>query len=403
MTFGASENSVLVVQLARFGDLIQTRRLIRSLMAESQVHLLVDNGLTELARLLYPEVTVHGISAHMDRAPDVWIRMRRDVVSLADIEFARVYNLNFSGLSFALSTMFAQDKVRGYRMHAGQRLVDFWPGQLMRWSARRAETGLNLVDAWGLYAPAPVSAATVNPSAKARGGGLGVVMSGQNARRSLSPEILASLIPAARNRTKGPIHLLGTARDRRPAKELTCLLPPALRREVMDLTGKTDWSALFDVVQGLDLLLSPDTGTAHLAAYLGVPVLGLFLSSAWCHETGAYGAGHLAIQAVCACAPCLEARPCPENLLCRPAFAHPALLRFISGRDGGQLPEQVAVLASGFDRLGLVYTTVAGQDPTAPRRLAFRELAAGLAGLGNGEVVGPAQDWMREKDWMLPH
>lgn len=401
MTPSMSSGPVLVVQLARFGDLIQTRRLIRSLLAESPVHLLVDGGLTELARLLYPEVTVHGIPAHASGAGDVWARIRRDVDALAGTGFRRVYSLNFSGLSFALAALFDPETVRGYRVRSGQRLADFWPSQLMRWSARRAEAGINLVDAWGLYAPAPLSPAEVNPAAVARGGGLGVVMSGQNARRSLPPEILAPMVRAARNRTNGPVHLFGTARDRRAARELASLLPQSLRREVHDLTGGTDWPGLLEAVRGLDLLLSPDTGTAHLAAYLGVPVLGFFLSSAWCHETGPYGAGHLAVQAVCGCAPCLETRPCPASLMCRAPLTHPAVLRFISGRGGAELPEHVAVMSSGFDRLGLVYTPVAGEDPFASRRAGFRALASGLAGLGGGET-GVVQEWMREKDWMLP-
>lgn len=401
MTPSMSSGPVLVVQLARFGDLIQTRRLIRSLLAESPVHLLVDGGLTELARLLYPEVTVHGIPAHASGAGDVWARIRRDVDALAGTGFRRVYSLNFSGLSFALAALFDPETVRGYRVRSGQRLADFWPSQLMRWSARRAEAGINLVDAWGLYAPAPLSPTEVNPAAVARGGGLGVVMSGQNARRSLPPEILAPMVRAARNRTNGPVHLFGTARDRRAARELASLLPQSLRREVHDLTGGTDWPGLLEAVRGLDLLLSPDTGTAHLAAYLGVPVLGFFLSSAWCHETGPYGAGHLAVQAVCGCAPCLETRPCPASLMCRASLIHPAVLRFISGCGGAELPEHVAVMSSGFDRLGLVYTPVAGEDPFASRRAGFRALASGLAGLGGGET-GAVQEWMREKDWMLP-
>lgn len=401
MTPSMSSGPVLVVQLARFGDLIQTRRLIRSLLAEGPVHLLVDGGLTELARLLYPEVTVHGIPAHASGARDVWARIRRDVDALAGTGFRRVYSLNFSGLSFALAALFDPETVRGYRVRSGQRLADFWPSQLMRWSTRRAEAGINLVDAWGLYAPAPLSPTEVNPAAVARGGGLGVVMSGQNARRSLPPEILAPMVRAARNRTNGPVHLFGTARDRRAAKELASLLPQSLRREVHDLTGGTDWPGLLEAVRGLDLLLSPDTGTAHLAAYLGVPVLGFFLSSAWCHETGPYGAGHLAVQAVCGCAPCLETRPCPASLMCRAPLIHPAVLRFISGCGGAELPEHVAVMSSEFDRLGLVYTPVAGEDPFASRRAGFRALALGLAGLGGGET-GAAQEWMREKDWMLP-
>ena len=73
------------------------------------------------------------------------------------------------------------------------------------------------------------------------------------------------------------------------------------------------------------------------------------------------------------------------------------MLRFISGRGGAELPEHVAVMSSGFDRLGLVYTPVAGEDPFASRRAEFRALASGLAGLGGGET-GAAQEWMRERE-----
>ena len=395
----------LVIQLARFGDLVQTGRLIASLREEGSVHLLVDRSLADLARLVHPGVTVHGLAAHGTHGPDILGPAFEDLAAMAGHRFRRVYNLNFSGQSFALSTLFPPDTVRGYRLEAGQRLVDSWPAQVMRWTRSRVATGLNLVDAWGLYADQPVAPERVNPPASPRGGGLGVVMAGQNARRSLPADVLAPLVQAAMGRVgRGPVTLLGAGAERRAARELTALLPAALRGQVRDLVGRTGWRELMDVVGGLDLVLTPDTGTMHLAAHLGVPVLAFFLSSAWCHETGPYGRGHLVLQAVPDCAPCLETEPCPHGVLCRRVFADPGVLRFVGGRADRGLPGGCAAMASDFDGLGLTFTAVAGRDPYAAGRRAFRASAAAYAGVAAPGGWKPVTDesWIRERDWMLP-
>ena len=395
----------LVIQLARFGDLVQTKRLIASLHEQGRVHLLVDRSLTELARLVYPGVTVHGLAAHAGHGPEILGPAYEDLAAIAELRFQRVYNLNFSGQSFALSTLFPPDTVRGYRLEAGQRLVDSWPAQVMRWTRSRVATGLNLVDVWGLYADQPVLPESVNPPASPRGGGLGVVMAGQNARRSLPAGVLAPLVQAAMGRVgSGPVTLLGAGAERRAARELTALLPAALRGQVRDLVGRTSWRELVDVVGGLDLVLTPDTGTMHLAAHLGVPVLAFFLSSAWCHETGPYGRGHLVLQAATDCAPCLEPEPCPHDVLCRRVFGDPGVLRFVGGRADRDLPPGCAAMASDFDGSGLTFTAVVGRDPHAGGRRAFRALAAAYAGVPASGGWKPVTDesWIRERDWMLP-
>jgi ADP-heptose:LPS heptosyltransferase len=399
-----SRQRFLVIQLARFGDLIQTKRLIASLQMAGEVHLLVDRSLTGLAGLVYPGAVVHGLAAHGQHGPGLLPLVHADMHALAGLDFTLVYNLNFSGMNFALAGMFPSDRVRGYRLHAGQRLIDSWPGLVMRWTQRRVVAGLNLVDVWGLYADAPLPPERVNPSAKGRGGGLGVVMAGQNARRSLSAGVLAPLVLAAHGRIgRGPIYLLGSGNEGRAARELAALLPPSVRAEVRDLVGQTGWRELLDVVGGLDLLLSPDTGTMHLAAHLGVPVLAFFLSSAWCHETGPYGTGHMVLQATTDCAPCLETASCAHEVACRQAFSDPAVLRRVSGRMDKELPPGILVMASKFDSLGLIWTSVSGNDPHQQRRQAFRATAAACLGVSLG-AAGPATEdfWMLERDWMLP-
>jgi len=75
---------------------------------------------------------------------------------------------------------------RDDEIESAHRVVEFLPAgtpdQVMRWTRARALTGLNLIDVWGLYAEQPVLPELVNPDAAPRGGGIGVVMAGQNAR-----------------------------------------------------------------------------------------------------------------------------------------------------------------------------------------------------------------------------
>lgn len=404
------QSEFLVLQLARFGDLIQTKRLIVSLQRQGRVTLLVDRSLTALAGLLYPDVQVLGILAHGTHRPDLVQpgllgSVVRDVEPLLLKDFVRIFNLNYSGLNFALASLFPWERVRGYRMRNGQRLIDSWTAQLMRWVHERSRTGLNLVDAWGMYADHPVPAHTVNPPAVARGEGMGVVMAGRNARRSLPVEILAPLVSAARGRAgKGPVYLLGTSGESRAARDLLALLPPALRGDVRDMTGRTNWQDLFRLVGGLDLLLSPDTGTMHLAAHLGVPVLAFFLSSAWAYETGPYGLGHTVVQACTDCAPCLQTEPCMYDVRCRQAFGDRSVLRYVSGNTDKPVPGTCRILESGFDSLGLIWKVMSGGMAGEQARSAFRAWAGACAGveMKNSHISDIDEFWVREQDWMLP-
>src|SRR6056297_1958873 len=115
----------LVVQLARFGDLVQTKRLVATLVSrpDSEVHLVVDHSLRELAELVYPEVTVHGIRAHGGGPISDSSFLEETIsccVELGAIEAQQVFNLNFSGLNMALASMFNPEIVRGYRLEHGQ-------------------------------------------------------------------------------------------------------------------------------------------------------------------------------------------------------------------------------------------------------------------------------------------
>lgn len=150
----------LVIQLARFGDLLQSKRLLLSLAAEpdSRVHVLVDHSLKPLARTVYPGIEVHSIQAHGGgrRADGVLLaELTACAGEIVDICPDQVINLNFSGLNFSLASLFPPEIVRGYRVQDGQWLKDSWAERGFRLSADRKISPLNLVDLWAGYASSP--------------------------------------------------------------------------------------------------------------------------------------------------------------------------------------------------------------------------------------------------------
>ena len=404
---------VLVIQLARFGDLVQTKRLLLSLKTRAQVHLCLDASLAPLARLLYPFAELHPVTAHgtgLGKAgPGAVLeamlgRNRAAFAELAATDFTEVHNLNRSPLNLALASLFDPALVRGHAWKDGQVLLGAWPELAMRWSARR-RLGLNLVDFWAYFTPFPVPPAEVNPQAQARGGGIGVVLAGRESRRSLPAEILARLAAASLEQSgQGKLYLLGSAAEAPAAKAVLRALPPRVAAQAKDLSGKTDWAGLAEVLSGLDQVLTPDTGTMHLAAHLGVPVSAFFLSSAWCFETGPYGPGHTVYQSVTDCLPCLETRECPLQVACLEPFRDPGFVRFLLTGNPEHAPQGLLGLTSVLDQLGTHYTAFSGVDGDLPERQKFRSFLCRHLHLPGAADETPQPDlaaWLyQDRDWL---
>jgi len=100
--------------------------------------------------------------------------------------------------------------------------------------------------------------------------------------------------------------LLGARSDAAIGSDLSCLLGDIPHQ---NLVGHTTLASLIDELSNLDLLLTNDTGTMHLAATLGLRVVAIFGSTepAW---TGPVGAGHTILRHHVPCSPCFH-RECP--------------------------------------------------------------------------------------------
>ncbi len=86
---------------------------------------------------------------------------------------------------------------------------------------------------------------------------------------------------------------------------------------VENLVGETDLAGLMDELRRCSVLVTNDTGTMHLAAFLGVPTVSIFGSTepAW---TGPPGDGHRVLRHHVPCSPCFL-RDCPLDLRCMEA------------------------------------------------------------------------------------
>lgn len=402
----------LIIQFARFGDLVQTKRLALSLQRRGEVHLCLDRSLARIAALVFPKAVLHPLRAHaagLGAGEGAGAAMADNLPVLAELaalDFDEVYNLNFSGLNYAVARLFDPARVRGYVSFGGQETRDAWADMAFRWTRRRGAHGLNLVDFWAHHAPLPVPPQEVNPAATPKGGGVGVVLAGRNQRRSLPPQVLGPVAAALWSmRGRGQLLLLGAAGEREAGEAVLAHLPKVARGAAKNLAGQTSWDSLTDVVGSLDALLTPDTGTMHLAAHLGTPVVATFLSSAWAWETGPYGAGHTVWQALRECAPCVESRSCASDTACLAPFASQDFLRLLTGRGAGPLPGLLGLVAV-LDTLGVDYAPlpqVGGEDPHAAVRADFRAFLQRHLGLA--DAVPPAASLMAEKflderDWL---
>lgn len=81
-----------------------------------------------------------------------------------------------------------------------------------------------------------------------------------------------------------------------------------------DLVGRTTLDQLMDELSACRLVISNDTGSMHLAAFLGVPTVGIF-GSTEPSLTSPIGAPHISVRHHVACSPCFL-RQCPIDFRC---------------------------------------------------------------------------------------
>jgi heptosyltransferase-2 len=122
---------------------------------------------------------------------------------------------------------------------------------------------------------------------------------------------------AERISAQSPIQwrLFGTARDAAVGEQIA----DALGDRCVNRIGQTTLDQLIDELHACRLLLTNDTGTMHLAALLGIPVVAIF-GSTEPRLTGPLGNSHIILRHHVECSPCFL-RKCPIDFRCMKAVS----------------------------------------------------------------------------------
>lgn len=341
---------ILILNLTRMGDLIQTTPLIKGLreMAPS-CHI------TALANVKFADILkfVEGIDetlildvrqfgsrdgAETD-ALAVYNYFDKITADLAARGFDMVVNLSHSRLSAVMSMLTGAPDVRGFLSSPrGERIVrDPWMIYFTSFLGFRRYNKFNLVDMYMKsvgVAPGPMKRLNLRPDTDAEGkilrrlGELGVgpedevvaIQAGASrADRRWSPGSFASVADELARKRGAKIILLGAPSE----KELGDEVEAEMRETAINLIGETDLDDLVGVVRRADLLVTNDTGTMHIAAAVGTPIVGLFFVHARAEETGPYCEGAYVVEADIDCAPCSHSSQCD----------HYSCLRYVTPED----------------------------------------------------------------------
>ncbi len=137
------------------------------------------------------------------------------------------------------------------------------------------------------------------------------------------PERFAEAAVAISAQSKTKWILFGTKKD----KAIGETIATALGDNCSNRIGQTTLDELIEELRGCRALLTNDTGTMHLAALLGVPVVAIFGSTEPA-LTGPLGDRHVIIRHHVECSPCFL-RECPIDFRCMKAVTVPEVVNAV--------------------------------------------------------------------------
>jgi ADP-heptose:LPS heptosyltransferase len=393
------DEHILVIQLAKLGDYLQTTPLLSALKAQKPSRrltvLCAPNQVDPASRTpgvddVIP-IDLAGLAQMAKRKnlrlSDRLSSLRDACEPLAGLRFHRTINLNTSRISALLSEMVQTPRRDGPTLAGDRRSLTrpAWADFIMQVMTRRRLNRFNLVDLYLTYADvvpaAPQMTYTLNradreAAQRMLGEGrarrlVGFQLGSRHQDRQWPVKQFAELGRRLLQDRDMELVLTGADVETPLGNEFLDHLADETGKlsRVRNLIGKTTLPELAGVLANLDLLVTTDTGTMHLASAMETPILALFMGPALVHETGPYGAGHTVIQVNTPCSPCTEGKSQCPAVLCRdilePGSVAAVAESILQGRPGRFGPENarkfnnedcnIQVWTSEMDDFGVAY------------------------------------------------
>jgi ADP-heptose:LPS heptosyltransferase len=406
---------ILIVNLTRFGDLLQTSPTIaglKELHPAAEVVAVVERNFADVARGLPGidrvwELDLDRLGKHLLGPTGADLReayrsVEETVQRLRAERFDLALNYSSSRMSAVFLKLVDVPDTRGWTMTTDgyRKIAHPWSRLFSASCLVRQHAPFNLVDYYKRVAgvtrgprklfftvpePARAEAAAFLDAAGVDANGTTPLVALQlGASRPIRRWPAAHWIALARllaERIGARVVLCGGAGDRDVAGELAAALGPL----AVDACGKTSIATLGALLARCDVLVTPDTGPMHMAVAVGTPVVSLFFGPAIPFDTGPYAPDHLCLTAEVPCGPCDHNVTCLEPF-CRDtlppeAVAEATILRRAAEWRGLSAAADrwpaFAWYRTGFDAEGFADVTRLGSAPRSRReqvRRAYRAL-----------------------------
>lgn len=379
--------SICILNLTRIGDLIQTTPLIAGLRAkepDARITILANAKFAGILRFVDGVDEVIAFNPHRFGSRDgaeetdtlaMYEYLDTFTAEMKDKHFDLVINLSHSKLSAMMAYVMEPGEVRGFMATPrGTRLIhDPWLVYFSSFLAFRKYNRFNLVDMYmrgggveqntgaGLRLNVDSEAVNAVNNKLLRMGIqpgetiIGIQAGASREDRRWNPASFAAVADHLSEKHGARIALFGAESEKTLGDEVEA----NMKRPAINLIGQTGLGELVAWVKRLGLLITNDTGTMHIAAAVGTPVVALFFVHARCEETGPYCKNALVIQADIACAPCTHQTVC-DHYSClqyiTPEDVIAASESFITGDatilNDPSLFKNARLYASGFDAEG---------------------------------------------------
>lgn len=294
---------ILVLQLARFGDIYQTRPVVNALRRahpDCELHILVRERFRD-ALAGQEAVTVHALPTReilrpifeSDSESESHSKLLEFVEGLSAFEFDKVINLSFSPLSSFLTDWIARPgaDVRGYTRHSDGHFTV--PDDTSAYFYAQVGIGrpnrYHLTDIFAAVAGVDLSDTDFDVfSPVNERSGIAVHLGASEKSKIYPPELWIKALRLMMSAGLGPITLIGSY-DERPLSET--IISNLGSGEIHNRVGGTTLTELAALIAESRLVMGADSAPIHIADLSGTPVLNVSCASVNFWETGPLAAG----------------------------------------------------------------------------------------------------------------
>jgi len=381
-----SVSRVLIVNLTRFGDLLQTSPTVAALhqrypgatvtVVAEKNFADVCEGIPGIDRIYRLDLDRLG-ALLLDGGTALLESYRYVEEVLGDLRserFELALNFSSSRMSAVFMGLLGVPDTRGWTMtENGMRVIRHpWARLFATMCLHRRFATFNLVDYYraiaGADEPSGALVYAVAPEAQTAADAMIEEELGTSTRPLVALQLGASrtsrqwpseaFVDLGRRLTQSgcDILLVGGGGERLVARRVAA----GIGRRVMNTCGRTGIGELGGLLKRAAVLVSGDTGPMHMAAAVGTPVVALFFGPASPFDTGPYGADHVLLHTGAPCAPCNHNVTC-LNPFCRDDITAEVVekavrCRLVADWDGverlAREAPRVRVYRTGFDAHG---------------------------------------------------